>query len=132
MIKHTRLSLIKCHIGCFVILMFGLLNYASAGEPSKKISEIEIKEIIEKAEPIIEEVTGRTFKTRIKFKLVKRAVVRDILMEELLPQFKKVFKGASDDMITRQAETNVGNRIERIREILIQRKFQRISLIILD
>ena len=87
-----------------MVLVFGLLNVASANEGPGIVSETSIKGMTDKAAPLIEEITGRKYKANIEFKLVKRGVVRDVLTEELLPQFRKLLKGATADMINRQAE----------------------------
>jgi len=100
--------------GCFfkyyyilfiTIMILGFVRFASAEEPSQKIDEKSIETMIEKAEPLIEEITGMKFKERIKCELVKREVVRDVLAEELLPKYKNLLKGTGDDIIARQVET---------------------------
>lgn len=77
---------------------------SSTEKQAFQINEKTIKAMIDKAEPLIEEVTEMKFKKRMKFKVVKRDVIRDALAQELLPQLKKLLKGVSDDMLTRQSE----------------------------
>ena len=105
MINGIRLSFTNFHIVCTVVLLFGLLDLAWAKEPENIVDEMRIKSMTEKAEPLIEELTGRKYKDSVKIKLVKRNAVRDVLIEELLPQLKKLLKGAAPDTISRQAET---------------------------
>jgi hypothetical protein len=101
----TRCSLSSSCILFFCIIVFGLPNVGRAAEPSQIIDEKNIEAMIEKAEPLIEEITGMKFKERIKFILVKREGVRDVLNEELLPKLKNLMKGMDDDMIAREVET---------------------------
>jgi hypothetical protein len=105
--KNTTICSLKiCCILFITIIVFGFVNFLSAEESSPKINEAQVKAMIEKAEPLIEEITGMKFKQRIKFNLVKREVVRDVLAEELLPKFKNLLKGSNDDVIARQVETS--------------------------
>jgi hypothetical protein len=101
----TRCSFKTCYILVFTIIILGLASFTSAEEPSQKIDEASVKTMIEKAEPLIEDLTGMKFKERIKCKLVKREVVRDVMVEELLPKYKNLMKETDDDMIARQVET---------------------------
>ena len=106
MISGTRLSSVSVFFGCLIVLVLGLLNPASAEEPAEIVNDASIKSMTERAGPLIEELTGRMYKSSVEFKLVKRDVVRDVLTEELLPQLNKLLKGAAPDMISRQAETS--------------------------
>jgi hypothetical protein len=100
-----RRSFISCYILFVTTIILGLMNFTWAAEPSQNINEKSIKAMIEKAEPLIEEITAMKFKERIKFRLVKREVVRDVLAEEFLPEFKNLLKGSTDDVTARQVET---------------------------
>jgi len=102
----TGCSFKSGYILFLAIIVFGLVSFTSAEERSRKIDDDSVNAMIGKAEPLIEEITGMKFKERIKFKLVKREVVRDVLAEELLPQFKNLLKGSNDDEIARQVETS--------------------------
>ena len=97
-------SFISCYILSVTTVILGLMNFAWAAEPSQNINDKSIKAMIEKAEPLIEKITAMKFKERIKASLVKREIVRDVLAEELLPEFKNLLKGLDDDMIARQVE----------------------------
>ena len=105
MIRGTRLSFVNVYFGCLIVLVFGLVNSASAKASPEIVNDANIKRMTERAGPLIEELTGRTYKNSVEFKLVKRDIVRDVLAEELLPQLNKLLKGAAPDMISRQAET---------------------------
>ena len=105
MFNKITYSLHKCYFVCVLISIFSFLNYAFATEePSITITEESIKAMMEKATPLIEEVTGRKYKNNMEWKIVKRDIVRDVLIQELFPQLKKLLKGFGDDMLTRQAE----------------------------
>lgn len=69
-----------------------------------EINEKTVRAMIEKAETLIEEVTEMKFKNKMKYDLVKRDVIRDELIEDLVPQLKKLLNSTNDDIITRQAE----------------------------
>jgi hypothetical protein len=68
------------------------------------VNETTINAIIEKAEPLIEEVTHMKYKNRMKHEIVKRDVIRDELTKDLIPQLKKLLNISNDDMVKRQAE----------------------------
>ena len=104
--NRTRCSFKSYYILFLTIIILGLACFTLAEESSQKIDEENVKAIIEKAQPLIEEITGMKFKERIRFNLVKREVVRDILAEEFLPQFKNLLKGSDNDVITRQVQTS--------------------------
>ena len=95
---------------CFVVLLltfsFCLVNLSLADESSLKIDDESIKVNIEKAEPLIKEVTGLSFKETMKYELVKREAFRDSMAAELLPIYKTMMKGATDDIISRQVEAS--------------------------
>jgi hypothetical protein len=97
-----RMHFKKCCFLFFIIMMSG--DITRAEETTRRIDAEGIRAMIEKAEPLIEEITGMKFRERIKFNLVKRKTIRDVLAEEFLFQYKKMLKGASDDVIARQVE----------------------------
>ncbi|MBN1905384.1 MAG: hypothetical protein JW927_09825 [Deltaproteobacteria bacterium] len=77
-----------------------------APQKNKKfvINEKSVKEMIEKAEPLIEEVTEMKYKKKMKHEIVQRDVIRDELTQDLIPQIKKLLNITNDDMVKRQAE----------------------------
>lgn len=77
---------------------------ASSPKTDFQINEKTVKAMIDKAEPLIEEVTGMKFKKRMKYEIVKRDIIRDEFTQDLIPQLKKLLNTSNDDMITRQAE----------------------------
>jgi len=102
---------------CLLILIFslmisncvttknsGMTMDVSAEKTNYQINEKTVKAMIDKAEPLIEEVTDMKFKNRMKYQIVKRNVIRDALTQELIPQLKKLLNVGNDDMLTRQAE----------------------------
>ena len=88
MVKNTKFYFKRGHILFLMILLSGLVDFVSAEESFKKINENKIEAMIERAQPLIEMITGRQFTEKITFELVKREVVRDVLDEELLPIYK--------------------------------------------
>lgn len=69
-----------------------------------EINDKTIKAMIEKAEPLIEEVTEMKYQNRMKYEIVQRDVIRDELTQDLIPQLKKFLNITNDDMVKRQAE----------------------------
>ncbi len=59
---------------------------------SSQLTESKVRAMIARAIPHIEAVTGRRFKTELKFRLVDRAFVRDILEGEFELQMKEVLR----------------------------------------
>jgi len=106
MIRNRKPYLCSCLAVLFLTFTFCLVNSAMAGESSLKIDDEGIKTNIEKAEPLVKEITGLTFKEKMKYELVKREAFRDAMTKELLPLLKSAMKGAPDDIIARQAETS--------------------------
>jgi len=106
MIRNRKPYLCSCLAVLFLIFTFCLVNVALAEESSIKIDDETVKTNIEKAEPLITEITGLSFKERMKYELVKRDAFRDAMAAELLPLLKIAMKGAPDDIIARQAETS--------------------------
>ena len=68
------------------------------------MSESGIKSIIEKAKPLIEEISGLSFNEDIKFQLVKRDTYRDLFAQSLLPYYLKMMKGVDKNTVSRQVE----------------------------
>jgi len=90
---------------CLVVFVFGFMNSATAVEEfSVTITDGQVKAMVGKAIPLVEEVTGRKYKTEANWKAVKRNIVRDVLIQELMPQIKKLLDGMGDDLISRQVE----------------------------
>ena len=59
---------------------------------SSQLTESKVRAMIARATPHIEAVTGRKFKAELKFRLVDRAFVRDILEGEFELQMKEVLR----------------------------------------
>jgi len=87
------------------MLLFSISSFANDAKSTLTISDDEIKAMIQKAEPLIEEVTGRKFKKRMKHKIVERAVLYETLKKSNSPLIKKVFKNIDDETIARELET---------------------------
>jgi hypothetical protein len=70
-----------------------------------QISEKTVDEIISKAKPIIEEITGRKFKTDIEYKIVSRNDFRNIFIENSLSTGPREWeKELGEDIFKRQTE----------------------------
>ncbi len=70
-----------------------------------------VKTIIEKAQPQIQEITGRKYKEdKIKYETITRDDLRKLLIEEELPGIKKLAQGLDEDMIIRQLEVSTETR----------------------
>jgi len=86
-------------------MFLGFSTYAGAAQDtSTSINDKQVRTMVEKAKPLIEEITGRKYKSEVKWNAVKRDVVRDLLIQELGPQLKKLLEGMGDDLIARQTE----------------------------
>lgn len=68
------------------------------------INKKTIKAMIDRAEPLIEEITGRKYKLKIEYQIINRDALRLILKEEILSGLRKHYKNLGEDMIKRQAE----------------------------
>jgi hypothetical protein len=88
-----------------LILLFSFSGFDADTKSSLTLSDEEIKAMIQKAEPLIEEVTGRKFKKRMKYKIVERAVLFETLKESNSPLIKKIYKNINKETIARQMET---------------------------
>jgi hypothetical protein len=106
MIRNKKPYFCSCLVLLFLTFAFCLTSLALAAESSLKIDDEIIKSNIEKAEPLISEITGLAFKDKMKYELVKRDAFRDAMAEELLPIYTIMMKGATDDVIARQVETS--------------------------
>jgi len=109
MIRNRKPYFYSCLAVLLLTFSLYLVNLATAEESSLKIDDESVKTNIEKAEPLIKEITGLAFKERMKYELVKRETFRDSVAEELLPLFKARVKATSDDIIARQVETTAHN-----------------------
>lgn len=102
---------------CLFILISGCIfsackttneNNVEVAIPAAKqrfeINDKTVKAMIEKAEPLIEEVTQMKYNKKMKYEIVKRDVIRDELTQDLIPQIKKLLNITNDDMVKRQAE----------------------------
>ncbi len=78
---------------------------------NQAISNKALKEYAEKAEPLIEEITGRKYdKSKTEYKIVTREELRKVMMEEELPGALKMGQGMGEDIIKRQLETSTQSR----------------------
>jgi hypothetical protein len=78
---------------------------------NQAISNTALKEYAEKAEPLIEEITGRKYdKSKTEYKIVTREDLRKVMMEEELPGALKMGQGMGEDVIKRQLEISTQGR----------------------
>ena len=88
-----------------LILILSFTDFTSAADKhSKVVTRKSIKSMIEKATPLIENVTGRKYNTKLKYRIVNRDIIVDLLTQEISTQRKKFPLGMDDDVINRQAE----------------------------
>lgn len=87
-------------IGC------GFVNKTFRKDSTPQITAADIEGMIQKARPLIQEITGRTFSGDIEYEIVTRHDVRNAIAEEVLPDYEKLMKGLSDDLIAKQVETD--------------------------
>ena len=104
-------------LSCFVALCLFIVSCAtktldtgeilSAGTEasSTAFNEADVSDIILRAKPMIEEISGLAYKEEIKYKMVKRETYRDLYADALLPMFKKMMTGVDKNTIARQVET---------------------------
>lgn len=89
----------------------GKEGVASSPTISEKDYKFLAKTIIEKAQPQIQEITGRKYKEdKIKYETITRDDLRKLLIEEELPGIKKLAQGVDEDMIIRQLEVSTETR----------------------
>lgn len=103
-------------ISCFVVLCLVFVSCATktldtggmmpAGSEASSMAfdETDVNDIIVKAKPLIEEISGLAYKENIKFKMVKRETYRDLFADALLPMFNKTMPGVDKHTIARQVE----------------------------
>ena len=108
-----KMAYIMC---CFILMCLFIASCATktidTGEmalESAKLSSMEynkdsVKSIIVKAKPLIEEISGLTYKKEIKFSFVKRKAYRDLFADGLSPMYEKLMKGADRNTIDRQVD----------------------------
>ena len=68
---------------------------------TEKQAQAYVKEVL----PLVEEVTGRKFKTPPTVKLVRRADLYPVLRKELTPRIKRIFNTLNDEQVRSCAES---------------------------
>ncbi len=106
-IRTIKLHIIRQILFIAVLFAFGDICFAAAVERTPNIDKKTVKGMIKKAVPMIEEITGRDFKKKVKFKLVERKIIRETIASSTTPLYKKLMKGENDDAIERQIENIV-------------------------
>ncbi|MBN1905387.1 MAG: hypothetical protein JW927_09840 [Deltaproteobacteria bacterium] len=96
--------------------------FASDQKAVPTLSEADIISMIEKAEPLIEEVTGRKFKKRMKHEIVERAKLYDTLRKSGSSLYKKNLKNFDGETITRQVETEASISSQNILGLYLLRE----------
>lgn len=123
LIKNRKfiVSLLILFVGQIVVFS----SIAANGSESNKIGKKTIKAIVKKTKPLIEEVTGRKFKKRVKFKIVDRTTARDEIVENAnLDLFRKLMPTASEDDIARQIEADAAIAIQGLLGLYVPKKKQ--------
>lgn len=90
---------------CLFIGLYAACN-AIAAESSQVLAENDIEAAIERAEPLIEEITGLDFKEKMKFSMVSRLDFEKRMASDFYPMLKGLMEGADDETVSRQAEMN--------------------------
>ena len=104
-IKRIKPYIVRQLFFIAALLAIGNICFAVNEESALNIDKKTIKGMIKSAVPMIEDITGRDFKKKVKFKLVKRNSVWKAVMEGARPIYKKLLKDESDDAVARQLET---------------------------
>ncbi len=110
--------IISYYIGCFVVLCLIFVSCATKelnpGEvmqagpevSTMTFNEADVSGIIQKAKPLIEEISGLAYKEKIKHKMVDRETYGELFADALLPMYKKMMPGVDKHTIARQVENN--------------------------
>jgi hypothetical protein len=78
---------------------------------NQAISNKTLNEFAEKAEPLIEEITGRKYdETKTEYKIVTREELRKVIFDEELPEALKMGQGMGEEVIKRQLESSTQSR----------------------
>lgn len=89
------------------LLIFTLCIFISGcnlDSEKSQINEKTVDEIISKAKPVIEEITGRKFKADIEYKIVSRNDFQNKLKEDMLNNIREWEKESNEDMRKRFIE----------------------------
>jgi len=105
-----------------VILFLSSNVFASDQKDTPTLSESELTSMINKAEPLIEEVTGRKFKKRMKHEIVDRAKLYDTLRKSGSSLYKKNLKNFDGETITRQVEAEASISSQNISGLYLLRE----------
>lgn len=119
MIGKIRVQIISCLTLCIFIHIICLLS--SCGEPNQNNSteenaKIEIMtsenldSMIAKAAPLIEDITGLKFKSKIEYKMMDRDTYKDILLKKYITGLGKDLEAQAKDMEIEKARLNSRKR----------------------
>jgi hypothetical protein len=96
------------------LLIFAMGFTISGCKPdsaNNQISEKAVDEIISKAKPVIEEITGRKFKSEVEYKIVNRNDFQKIFIESSLNAGPREYeKELGEDLYKRQIEMSAQSR----------------------
>ncbi len=76
------------------------------GEVTPILDKSRIRMMIEKATPLIEEITGRRFISEIDYRIIGRTALQKLLLKGELEGLKKWMSGMGEFMIKRRAESS--------------------------
>jgi hypothetical protein len=104
--------LLKAFIKCLLILTLGItISGCKIVDSKNSIDEKTVDEIISRAKPIIEEITGRKYKSDIEYKIVSRNDFRNIFIENSLSAGPREYeKEIGEDIYKRQIEMSAQSR----------------------
>ena len=89
----------------------GMQSQELSKASNQAVSNKVLIEYAEKAEPLIEEITGRKYdKSKTKYKVVTRKELRKVMMEAELPGALKLGLGMVEDILKRQLEVSTQSR----------------------
>jgi hypothetical protein len=89
----------------------GMQTLDGSKSTNQAISNSALIDFVEKAEPLIEEITGRKYdKSKTEYKIVTREELRKVIFEEELPGALRWARVWEKILIKRQLETSTQNR----------------------
>ncbi len=111
-------------ITLLITLVISLVAVSFAGTDNSKLvlSEEDVAAMIKKAEPLIEEAAERKFKKRMKYKVVERDTIYDMIRKSSSSLYKKQFKNIDKETLKRQMETEARQISQNIMGLYSQHK----------
>jgi hypothetical protein len=112
MTEKKMIYVAKAFYKCLLVLTLGItISGCNLDSENNSINEKAVDEIISRAKPIIEEITGRKFKSDIEYKIVNRNDFQNIFIKNSLSAGPREYeKEIGEDILKRQIEMSAQSR----------------------